>query len=249
MVVAEVGHGAPIIAGDAPACGEPAPAPAVPDTNCCQCVLRKSRLRAYAFPIVTRFFKEQAMRTRFALAALAAATLSTIAAAQMGPGMGQGRGMGPGMGQPQDCPMMGQGMGPGMGGKGMMHGRGHGMHGGQGMMGGMGQGPGLAALEALDLTAEQRTKITEIRRDAQRKRHALMGSLREIRWQSQDAAKAAELDTAAARKRYDEAAAVRKQMFEAQLEARAKAEAVLTKEQREQLRAQPRPMPMRSRQG
>lgn len=191
------------------------------------------------------------MRTRFALAALAAATLSTIAAAQMGPGMGQGMmggpGKGAGMAGQADCPMMGQGMH----GRGMGHGQGmgQGMKGGHGMgQGGMG-GPGLAALEALDLTAEQRTKITEIRRDAQRKNHALMGSLREIRWQSQDAAKSAELDTAAARKRYDEAAAVRKQMFEARLEARAKAEAVLTKEQREKLRAQPRPMPMKHRQG
>lgn len=184
------------------------------------------------------------MRTRFALAALAAATVSTFAAAQMGPGMGpgmmQGRGMGPGMGQ-QDCPMAGQGMGPGMGGKGMMHGRG-GMHGGMGMRGGgMERGPGLAALEALNLTDEQRAKVTEIRRDLQRKNHSLMGSLREIRWKGQDVAKSAELDVAAARKLYDEGAAVRKQMFEARLEARAKAEAVLTKEQREQLRALPRP--------
>jgi len=187
------------------------------------------------------------MRTRFALAALAAATLSTIAAAQMGPGMGQGMmggpGKGAGMAGQADCPMMGQGMQ----GRGMRHGQG--MKGGHGMGGGGMDGPGLAALEALDLTAEQRAKITEIRRDVQRKNHALMGSLREIRWQSQDAAKSAELDVAAARKRYDEAAAVRKQMFEARLEARARAEAVLTKEQREQLRAQPRPMPMRHRQG
>jgi len=184
------------------------------------------------------------MRTRFALAALAAATLSTLAAAQMGPGMGHGmmggQGMGPGAG-PQDCPMMGQGMGPGRGGMGMMHGRG-GMHGGPGMMGGaMGQGPGLAAIEALDLSAEQRNKVTEIRRDLQRRNHALMGSLREIRWKGQDLAKAPELDAAAARKLYDEGAAVHKQMFEARLEARAKAEAVLTKEQREKLRALPRP--------
>ena len=179
------------------------------------------------------------MRTRFALAALAAATVSTFAAAQMGPGMGpgmmQGRGMGPGMGQ-QDCPVAGQGMGPGMGGKGMMHGRG-GMHGGMGMRGGgMERGPGLAALEALNLTDEQRAKVTEIRRDLQRKNHALMGSLREIRWKGQDVARSSELDVAAARKLYDEGAAVRKQMFDARLEARAKAEAVLTKEQREQLR-------------
>jgi Spy/CpxP family protein refolding chaperone len=185
------------------------------------------------------------MRTRFALAALVAATLSTLALGQMGPGMGHGmmggRGMGPGAG-PQDCPMMGQGMGPGMGGKGRMHGQG-GMHGG-GMMGGdMARGPGLAAIEALDLTAEQRGKVTEIRRDLQRRNHALMGSMREIRWKGQDLAKAPQLDEAAARKLYDEGAAVRKQMFEARLEARAKAEAVLTKEQLEQLRQAPRPGP------
>ena len=178
------------------------------------------------------------MRTRFALAALAAATLSTLAAAQMGPGMGHGmgHGMGPGMGQP-DCPMMGQGMG-GMGGKGMRHGQG-GMHGG-GMMGDdMARGPGLAAIEALDLTPEQRAKVTELRRDVQRRNHALMGSMREIRWKGQDLRSAPELDAAAARKLYDEGAAVRKQMFESRLEARAKAEALLTKEQREQLRKAP----------
>ena len=178
------------------------------------------------------------MRTRFALAALAAATLSTLAAAQMGPGMGHGmgHGMGPGMGQP-DCPMMGQGMG-GMGGKGMRHGQG-GMHGG-GMMGDdMARGPGLAAIEALDLTPEQRAKVTELRREVQRRNHALMGSMREIRWKGQDLRSAPELDAAAARKLYDEGAAVRKQMFESRLEARAKAEALLTKEQREQLRKAP----------
>ena len=186
------------------------------------------------------------MRTRFALAALAAATLSTLAFAQMGQGMGPGmmggRGMGPGMGQQQDCPMMGQGMGPGMGGKGMMHGQG-GMHGGMhggGMMGDdMARGPGLAAIEALDLTPEQRAKVTELRRDMQRRNHALMGSMREIRWKGQDLRSAPELDAAAARKLYDEGAAVRKQMFESRLEARAKAEALLTKEQREQLRKAP----------
>ncbi len=186
------------------------------------------------------------MKTAFVLSALTAAVLSTAAAAQMGPGMGpgmmQGRGMGPGMAGQQDCPM-GQGMGPGMQGKGMMHGRGgQGMHGGMGMMGGgMGEGRGLRAVEALDLSADQRTKVTEIRRDLQRKSHALMGSLREIRWKGQDAAKAPELDVTAARKVYEEGAAVRKQMFEAGLEARAKAEAVLTKEQREQLRKSGRP--------
>jgi Spy/CpxP family protein refolding chaperone len=67
-----------------------------------------------------------------------------------------------------------------------------------------------------------------------------MGSMREIRWKGQDLRNAPELDAAAARKLYDEGAAVRKQMFESRLEARAKAEALLTAEQREQLRKMPR---------
>lgn len=186
------------------------------------------------------------MKAGFAIAALTAACLSTFAAAQMGQGMGpgmmHGQGMGPGMTQ-------GQGMGPGMMhgqgmGPGMMQGQ-HGMMGGRGMGGGMHAampgGLSFAAIEALGLTDDQRAKVTEIRRDMQRKSHALMGATRELRWKSQDAAKAAEFDAAAARKRYDEGAAIRKQMFEARLEARTKIEAVLTKEQREQLGKSGRP--------
>lgn len=178
------------------------------------------------------------MKTRFALAALAAACLSTVAAAQMGggmnhPGMGPGmggQGMGPGMKGGADCPM-GQAMGGRGHGPGMMGGR----HGGAGRMG----GPGLKDLEALNLTDEQRGRMKEIRRDLQRRNHALMASLRETRWKGQDLAKSGPVDVAAAKKLYDEGAAVHKQMFEARLEARAKAEAVLTKEQREQLRKAP----------
>jgi len=179
------------------------------------------------------------MKARFALAALTAACLSTYAAAQMGPGMGPGTmggtGMGPGM-MGADCPRGGPGMGPGrMGG----HGMGHGRMGGHGPGAG-GMGGSLRALEALNLTDEQRGKITEIRREAQRKHHALMGAMRDVRWKGQDLAKAPQLDAAAARKLYDEGAAIRKQMFEARLEARTRAEAVLTAEQREQLRKAPR---------
>lgn len=187
------------------------------------------------------------MKARFALAALAAACLSTVAAAQMGPGMMGGQGMGPGMGgQGMGQGMGGQGMGPGMmGGRGGCdmgpgmgggRGMGHGMMGGQGMMGGLSPG----ALEALNLTDEQRGKVTEIRREMQRKHHALMGSMHELRWQQEDAARAPVFDEAAARKTYDGMAAIRKQQFEAGLEARKRIEAVLTKEQREQLRAAPR---------
>ena len=187
------------------------------------------------------------MKTAFVVTAITAAVLSTAAVAQMGQGMGPGRmggqGMGPGMGGQADCPM-GSGMGPGMQGHGKMHGpgAGRGMMGGHGMgMRGMGGMGGFAGLEALNLTDEQRGKVTEIQRDLQRKTHGLKGSLREIRWQSQDAAKATEFDDAAARKRYDSQAAVRKQMFEARLEAHKRIQDVLTKEQREQLRKSGRP--------
>ena len=175
------------------------------------------------------------MKARFALAALAAAFVSTVAAAQMSPGMAEGHG--PGMMGGQGPGMMG-GQGPGM-----MGGQGPGMMGGHRMGHGMMGGHGFKALEALNLSEEQRGKVKDIQRDLQRKNHALMGSLREIRWKGQDLAKGAELDLAAARKLYDEGAAVHKQMFEARLEARAKTEAVLTKEQREQLRKARAPRP------
>lgn len=178
------------------------------------------------------------MKTRFALAALAAACLSTFAAAQAGPGMDH-PGMGPGMMGGQ---AMGQGMGPGMmgghqgcgKGREMMGGHdfGHATMRGRGMMG----GPGHGALEKLNLNDEQRGKVREIHRDLQRKHYALMGSARDLRWQAEDAAKSAEFDEAAARKRFDAGAAIRKQMFEARLEAHARVQEVLTKEQREQLR-------------
>lgn len=193
------------------------------------------------------------MKTRFALAALAAATISTFAAAQMGPGMGGGPGMGRGAGPgtPGDCPMMEKGMGPGghpgMGG-GMM-----GRHGGMGGMGGMrGEGMGhgmmeghgmMRTLQGLDLTAEQRTKLTEIQRDAQRKRHGFMGTMRETRWKMQDAQKDG-FNEEAARKQFDAMAAIRKEMFEAGLATRKQVEAILTPEQRDRLRkARPGPGP------
>jgi Spy/CpxP family protein refolding chaperone len=173
------------------------------------------------------------MRMRFALAALAAATLSTIAVAQMGPGMGGGPGMGRGM-MPADCPMQ-----PGKTGEGMGH---HGMMGGgMGMMGGgmgmMGGGMGMMGrLAALDLTPEQRAKVTEIQRDAMRKHHGFMGTMMEMRWKTQDAQKDG-FNADAARKQYDAMAAIRKEMFESGLKAREQFNAVLTPEQREKLRA------------
>jgi len=182
------------------------------------------------------------MKTTFALAALAAATISTLAVAQMGPGMGGGPGMGRGAGPGMaggDCPMQ-QGAG-GPQGKGGMHG---GMHGGKGggMMG-MGQGIPPGVLATLGLTPEQQTKVTEIQREQQRKRHAMHGTMQEMRWKAQDSQKDG-FNEDAARKQFDAMAAMRKEMFESGLAARKQLDAVLTPEQREKLKkARPGPGP------
>ena len=194
------------------------------------------------------------MKARFAIAALAAACISTLAAAQMGAGMDP-RGMGPGMMGTQGAASGpgvpgGQGMGHGMMGdqdgcpmgKAMMggHAKGRGMMGGHGKEGGMMGGHGFGALESLGLNDDQKGKVRDIQRDTQKKHHALMGSLLELRWQAEDNARAATVDEAAARKQYDAMAAVRKQMFEIGLDAQKRVEAVLTPEQRAQLRKAPR---------
>jgi Spy/CpxP family protein refolding chaperone len=186
--------------------------------------------------------QEHIMRTRYALAALAAATISTFAAAQMGPGMGGGPGMGrgPGAGMAECTMQQGQGMGGGMMGRhgGMHGGMGGGMHGGM-----MGQGLSPGMLATLNLTPEQQAKVTEIQRDQQRKRHTMMGAMREMRWKAQDAQKDG-FNEDAARKQYDAMAAMRKEMFESGLAARKQVDAILTPEQREKLKkARPGPGP------
>jgi protein CpxP len=163
----------------------------------------------------------------------------------MGPGMmGQGQGMGPGMmGQGYGPGMMGQGMGPGMMGYGMMgQGMGPGMMGqgmGPGMMSGM-MGPGMMygadRYASLDLSAEQRSKISAIQEQLWRKRWDLMGKMHEERYHMHRLMSGAVTDDAAARKAYQAMADAHKQMFDAMLDARKHIDALLTKEQREQLR-------------
>lgn len=186
------------------------------------------------------------MNSRFAVAALAAACLSTAAAAQMGQGMGPGmmggKGMGPGMATGEaDCPMGKGKMGGHRMGRHDMGGRmmGGGMMGGPMMGGGMMGGHRMGAagpLEALGLSDEQQGKVREIQRDQQKQHHALMGSMMELRWQSEDNAKSATFDEVVARKQYDAVAALQKRMFETRIEAEKRIQDVLTKEQREQLR-------------
>jgi len=142
----------------------------------------------------------------------------------MGPGMGPGM-----MGQGYGPGMMGQGMGPGMMGYGMM---GQGM--GPGMMGGMMYGANPYA--ALDLSAEQRAKISTIQEELWRKRWNLMGKMHEERYHMYQLMSGAVTDEAAARKAYQTMADAHKQMFEAMLAAHKQIDAVLTKEQRDKLK-------------
>jgi len=162
------------------------------------------------------------MKCKLIAAAIAAAMLSAPAWAQMGPGMmGGGYGMGPGM-------MGGYGMGPGMmGGYGP---QGPGPRGGPGMQGGYG------AYSGLNLNDEQRARIAEIQQDVSRKHWDLMGKVHEQRYRLYEYDSSGKLDENAARKAYQVMTDAHKAMFETNLDARKRIEAVLTKEQLEQLR-------------
>lgn len=159
------------------------------------------------------------MRTALILAG--ALALATPLAGAHGPGYGQGRGM---MGDG----MMGRGMmGQGMMGPGMM---------GQGMMGpGMGaqQGGGLGAL---DLSDAQREKVLAIREEHRKKNWAAMGEVRAEQYKLRSLYGAERLDAdkiAAQQQKVDE---LRRQMLKSRVEAHNQIAAVLTPEQRKELR-------------
>ena len=152
-----------------------------------------------------------------------------------GPGYGQGQGYGPGYGP-------GYGMGPGMmGGYGPGYGMGPGMMGGYGP--GYGMGPGMMGGYGgyggygygVDLSPEQRAKIADIQQEFGRKRWDLMEKMHEEGGPMYQAFGSGTFDEKAARKGFQAMADAQKQMFEAQLQARKKFDAVLTPEQREQM--------------
>jgi Spy/CpxP family protein refolding chaperone len=134
-----------------------------------------------------------------------------------GPGMMGGYGYGPGWG-----------MGPGMMGGGYGYGPGYGR--GPGMMGGLG------AYGALNLSDEQRAKIADIQRELSRKHWELMGKAFEERNRLLEQFESGKADDQAERKAYQAMAEARRQMFESSLDARKRIGALLTPEQREQLR-------------
>lgn len=134
--------------------------------------------------------------------------------------------------------MMGNGWGPGYG-PGMMGGYGPGGAGyGPGMMGGGGYGPGMmGAWAALpqDLTPEQRTRIEQVQREYAQRQSPLMQQMHSAMWGDGTPGSGA-FDEQGARREYDTVAALQKQMFENMVAMRRDVDAVLTPQQREDMR-------------
>lgn len=149
-------------------------------------------------------------------------SIAVFTAALLLAGCSQVNGAGPGSG-----PGYGPGYGPGMmGGYGPgMMGGGYGMT-GPGMMGGYGYGYGG---RLPDLTAEQRAKVAEIQREQRARQWPLMQQMHELMWADAQ-------DEETQRRDYDKLAVLQKQMFESHLETRKRIDAVLTPQQREELR-------------
>lgn len=134
------------------------------------------------------------------------------------------------------------GTGPGMLGGGGGYGMGLGMMGGYGP-GGYGMGPGMMgggyaaeALMGLDLSAEQRKQIAQIQEETAKSRWQLMGTMHSQESHMHGMFGAGPLDEAAARKAFDSMAATHKATFDLSLGARKRIDAILTPDQREQLR-------------
>jgi len=136
-------------------------------------------------------------------------------------GMGMGRGMMGGYGMDQN--MMGS-MGPGM-------------LGGMGMMGGMGMGmmnPYWGS--SLDLTDEQQSKLNNILDEARKKHWSQMGAMMDEQARLRDLYQAPERDDAAIDQTYKAIGKLQQEMFETSVESRKRMDAILTREQQEQLR-------------
>jgi Spy/CpxP family protein refolding chaperone len=118
------------------------------------------------------------------------------------------------------------GDGSGMGNHGMMGGPGHGMMGG--MMGGFG------TRNIPDLTPDQRSKITAIRRDLRNRQLALMDQMHD-QWAGTNYYRNGQFDEQAARRAYDATEKIHRQMFENSLDAQKRIDALLTPAQKQQL--------------
>jgi Spy/CpxP family protein refolding chaperone len=179
---------------------------------------------------------------RMLVVATLAATGAVIAAEQGGPMMGggmmdmmMGGGTGGGMGT------MGMGGSGGMMGGGMMGGMGMGPGGGMGMgmmgMGGPGMGMmGMGPVSMLDLSDEQRDKIGKLSDDVRRKNWDTYGKIMDEQAKLRDLYSDETVDVRKAGAVYGNISKLQQQVFETNLETRNRVQAVLTKEQKEQLR-------------
>lgn len=159
------------------------------------------------------------MTMRVIAVALGLAAASAAMAQGYAPGYGVGGGHGPGV--------MGGGYGPGM----MSHGRG--MMGGQGPGGGMmGYGP----LSSLDLKDDQRDKIFAIQEEARSKNFGTMTQLRAQQYKLAKMYNAEKVDPKAVGEEQKKVDELRRQIIQSHVETRNQVEAVLTPEQKKQLR-------------
>lgn len=184
-------------------------------------------------------------------AALAGATVSATAAEPRTPNpqmmqghWGSGQGYGPGM--------MGGGYGPGYGmqqggggyGPGMMGGGGYGMGMMGGGMSGYGMGPGMmggwgggmGALSMLDLSDAQTAQVEKIQSEVSKKQRTLMRQMWDEQEKLGDLYDSDKRDPAAIGKVYGKLSDLQRQAMENHIEAENKISAVLTKEQKAQLR-------------
>jgi len=168
-----------------------------------------------------------------------AAFVSTVPLAQAQPyradeppGANVPRGYGPGM-------MGNYGAGRGGYGPGMMDGYGRGSGWGMGsMMGIPGHGPmGMGPYHALNLSEQQRSKISQIQDETRRKNWDVMGKLLDEQARLRELFAAEKRDPSAIGKQTMKMAELRRQLVEASVDAHNRMEALLTKEQKEQLRS------------
>jgi len=110
------------------------------------------------------------------------------------------------------------------------YGRGPGMMGGYG---GYGPGPGAAIA---GLTDEQRDKVAVIREQHRQKNWGTMGQVQAEQFKLRQMYSADKIDSAAILKQQEKVDELRRQMLKSRLEARKEIEAVLTPEQRKQMR-------------
>jgi Spy/CpxP family protein refolding chaperone len=126
-------------------------------------------------------------------------------------------------------------MGPGMMGG---YGSGYGM--GPGMMGGYGMGPGMMMgwgnYRELNLSAEQKTKIMQIRKEMRAKQWAVMGDMMDAQDKLQELYDADKQDAAAINKQYKVIEDLRRQMVDNSVDAHNRINGILTKEQQEKSR-------------